>query len=232
VSSVQEPLTLADLLEQLGDIDPARIRLRPPPGRATEKDLLKIHDREDRLYELVDGVLVEKVMGFLEGALATRLGTLLSPLVEGQDLGILAGSDSPLRLLKALVRLPDLLFVSWQRLGTREYPSEPIPDLAPELAVEVLSIGNTPGEMKRKLRDYFLAGVILVWFLNPRTRTVEVFMAPDKSRLLGEEEVLDGGEVLPGLALPVKDIFARVPRPAVPGKSRRGSRSRKNRKGP
>jgi Uma2 family endonuclease len=223
------PLTIADLLEQLGNIDPARVRLRPLPGKATEKDLLRIHDREDKLYELVDGVLVEKVMGFTEGALAFRLGALMAPFVDGHDLGILAGSDTTMRLMKGLVRLPDLSYVSWKRLGKREYPSEPIPDLAPELAIEVLSIGNTPKEMERKLREYFLAGVILVWFINSDTRTVEVFTAPDQSRLLDEGQILDGGEVLPGLALPVKDIFLYVPRESMTGKGKGRRRSRKKR---
>ncbi len=56
-----EWLTAGELLHALGDIDPARLRLRPAPGTATERDLLDIHRRERRLYELVNGVLVEKV---------------------------------------------------------------------------------------------------------------------------------------------------------------------------
>src|SRR5207248_167471 len=62
--------TLADLLERIGDVPPARIRLNPPLGRATEKDLLRLQRRTDRHYELVEGVLVEKTMGFSEAALA------------------------------------------------------------------------------------------------------------------------------------------------------------------
>jgi Uma2 family endonuclease len=78
--------------------------------------------------------------------------------------------------------------------------------------VEVLSKGNTPTEMQRKLKDYFLAGVRLVWFVDPKRRTVEVFTAPDQSRVLREDQTLDGGDVLPGLALPLRQVFARVPR--------------------
>ncbi len=66
--TVQE-LTLADVLRQLGGISPKRIRFRPAPGTATEKDVIEIRDRERRLYELVDGVLVEKVMGYWESVL-------------------------------------------------------------------------------------------------------------------------------------------------------------------
>jgi Uma2 family endonuclease len=59
-----------------------------------------------------------------------------------------------------------------------------IPKLAPYLAVEVLGKGNTKREMDRKLKDYFLAGVQLVWFVDPAKRTVEVFTAPDESGLV------------------------------------------------
>jgi Uma2 family endonuclease len=228
MASVQEPFTVADLLEQLGGIDPRRIRMKPPPGKATEKDLLKIHNQEDRLYELVDGVLVEKAMGYAEGAIAAVLIRVLGNWVFERDLGIIAGADSTMRLMQGLVRLPDLSFISWKRLGKHEYPSEPIPELAPELAVEVLSIGNTPGEMRRKLQEYFLAGVDLVWLINPDTRTVDVVTARDQvRRRLDEDQVLDGGTVLPGFTLPVKDIFVHVPQPSAPPKGTHSSRSRK-----
>jgi hypothetical protein len=69
--------TLADLLEHLGGIHPNRVRFRPAPGTATEKDVLAIHDREGRLHELVDGVLVEKAMGLSESLLAGALIAVL-----------------------------------------------------------------------------------------------------------------------------------------------------------
>ena len=58
--------TLADVLKQLGGIDPSRVRADVPLGKATEHDLVRLLDRSQRLYELVDGVLVEKTMGFPE----------------------------------------------------------------------------------------------------------------------------------------------------------------------
>src|SRR5687768_4194295 len=96
--------SLGDLLEQLGGIPAHRVRLKPPPGRATEKDLLRIHDREDRLYELVDGVLVEKAMGVLESYMATELAWLLRSYLSRDDIGFLAGADGTYRLMPGLVR--------------------------------------------------------------------------------------------------------------------------------
>src|SRR5437773_2496506 len=93
--------TLADLVHRLGDIPLKRIRMKPLPGKATEKDLLKLLDGPNRiLCELVDGTLVEKVMGRLEGYLAARLIWFLSTFVEATDLGAVFGADSPFRMLR------------------------------------------------------------------------------------------------------------------------------------
>jgi Uma2 family endonuclease len=221
--------SFADLVEQLGGISLKRIRAKPPPGAATEKDVTRIERREKRLYELVDGVLVEKAMGFMESMLACDLIHLLGTFLDEHDLGILAGESGTLRLMPGLVRIPDVSFVSWERLPGRKIPTDPIPDLAPDLAVEVLSEGNTPGEMARKLKEYFLAGVRLVWVVDPRRRTVTVYTAPDEGVVLSEEETLGGGDVLPGLALSLRELFAEVPR--TPGRTRRKKSGKGKKKG-
>jgi Uma2 family endonuclease len=227
-SPIADAFTLGDLLEQLGNVAPGRIRWRPRPGEATEKDLLTIHDREDRLYELIDGVLVEKDMGVPESSLALWLGFLFQRFLESHDLGFLVGSDGPFRLWPGLVRLPDVGFVSWDKLPNRTIPDEPIAACVPDLAVEVLSKGITKGEMDRKLREYFLAGVRLVWYINPRKRQVRVYTAPDQSVVFDEEGTLDGGDVLPGLALPVREVFKRLPPKEAPRKGKPAKRRKGN----
>jgi Uma2 family endonuclease len=205
--------TMGEVLERLGRIDPARVRVRPAPGKATEKDLLATRERTGRLYELVDGTLVEKVMGHPESLLASWLSHLIQSFLDQHDLGIVAGADGAVRLMPGLVRLPDISFVSWDRVPVRgQFPTEPISGLAPDLAVEVLSEENTPEEMKQKLKEYFLAGVRLVWFVDLAERTVTAYTGPDRSVALTEGQTLDGGEVLPGFSLPLDRLFARVPR--------------------
>jgi Uma2 family endonuclease len=215
-----EWLTAAELLHYLGDIDPGRLRLRPAPGKATERDLLDIHRREGRLYELVDGVLVEKVMGFPESMLAAWIIMLLAEYFRQHNIGCVAGADGAIRLMAGLVRIPDVSFISWDRLPGREAPNAPILGLAPDLAVEVLSPSNTKREMDLKVREYFLAGVRLVWLVGPSKRAVRVYTAPDQSARLTEGQALDGGDVLPGLRLPLREVFARTPK-ARPRKRRR-----------
>lgn len=214
--------TVADLLAHFGDISPSRIRLFPAPGVAAERDVTAIHDREDRLYELVDGVLVEKVMGYQESVLAMELGRLLGNFVAEHDRGIVAGPDGTMRLMPGLVRIPDISFVAWEHLPGRRLPEGPLPDLVPDLTVEVLSEGNTAKEMERKLKDYFFAGVRLVWYVDPSRRTVQVYTAPDQLLELREGQTLDGGVVLPGFTLPLEQLFAKLPRPGNgPGKRRK-----------
>ena len=113
-------------------------------------------------------------MGFEESRLAGRTLHLVNSYLDENDLGVCVGADGMMRLAPGLVRIPDLSFINWDRLPGRESPTEPIPDLAPDLAVEVLSDGNTKAEMARKVREYFEAGVSLVWLIDPKKRTARV----------------------------------------------------------
>ncbi|HEV2949068.1 MAG TPA: Uma2 family endonuclease [Gemmataceae bacterium] len=213
VSPPPEPIrTLADLMERLGGVPPKRVRWRPLPGTATEKDVIEVDAHEDRLCELVDGTLVEKPMGFRESALAMSLGKWLIDFVNPRNLGIVSGESGMMRIFPGLVRIPDVAFASWKRFPNRRMPNEPIPDLAPDLVVEVLSESNTEQEMARKYREYFQAGVRLVWEVDPKNRTVEVFTAADQSTRLNESQTLDGGNVLPGFTLSLSQLFGELDR--------------------
>ena len=155
-TAIAPPETVADLLDRLGGIPPERIRMQPPPGLATEADVLKaLAAPRKRLCELIDGVLVEKAMGFTEAVLAGAILDYLREIVHAGNLGIVAGADGLVRLWEGRVRIPDVAFFSWDRLPERHMPTQPIPDISPDLAVEVLSAGNTPAEMRLKREDYF-----------------------------------------------------------------------------
>jgi Uma2 family endonuclease len=205
-------LTLADLVELFGPLPAHRLRFNTEPGTATEEDVLAVYAREKRLCELVDGVLVEKARGFYESRLAVILIYLMETYLDQHPLGVVAGEAGMMRLAPGLVRIPDVSFVSWRQFPNQQVPRDPIPDLVPELAVEVLSATNTKQEMAGKLRDYFAAGVRLVWFVDPPARAVRVYSGPDQFELLPEDRTLDGGQVLPGFSLAVQDLFARAER--------------------
>jgi Uma2 family endonuclease len=201
-------MTLADLLAKFGAMPVERIRLDPPPGSATAKDVLAAYACDKSLCELIDGVLVEKAMGYEESMLAAEILIVLGHFVRQRKLGVVAGEGGMLRLSKGLVRIPDVSFIARKRLPGGKPPREPIPGLAPTLAVEVISEGNTEQEMARKLDDFFKAGVELVWYVDPPTRTIVVYTAPDKFSVLKGTQMLTGGTVLPGFKVKVADIFA------------------------
>src|SRR5207249_2440357 len=102
---------------------------------------------------------------------------------------------------------------SWDRLPGGELPDEAVPDLAPDLAAEIVSKGNTRKEMERKVGEYFRSGVRLVWLIYPKKRTVEVYTSPRNRRVVTQEEALDGDEVLPGFSLNLTEFFTPPKRP-------------------
>lgn len=205
--SLPPVISLADVVRRLGDIPLERIPAVPPPGSATEADVLRRPGGEKHLYELVDGVLVEKAMGYYESLLAAFLLGRLRVYLEANPLGEALGADATMRLFPGLVRLPDVAFVSWER-APEDAEAEAIPDVAPDLAVEVISRGNTAAEMERKLREYFEAGVRCVWLFDPRARTVRVYSSPESFSIVGEEGTVDGGEVLPGFQVSLAEWLA------------------------
>lgn len=204
--------SLADLLESLGDVPSERIRLNPPIGTATVKDVIRIQEKEDRLCELVHGVLVEKTMGLEESSLAVYISAILHGFVHDRNMGIVLGADGMMRILPHMVRIPDIAFIAWDKFPDRKRPRMAVPSVAPNLAIEVLSKGNTRKEMAIKRLNYFEAGVELVWEVDPKKRTVAVYTSVKDMTLLTIDDTLDGGAVLPGFELPVKDLFAELDR--------------------
>lgn len=205
---------LAELLARLGGIPPERVRLHPPPGTATEADVLEaLEAPRKRICELIDGVLVEKAMGYRESVLASALIEFLNAFVRPRNLGLVTAPDGTVRLWAGRVRAPDVAFFSWSRMPGRKCPAEPVPTLSPDLAVEILSRSNTEAEMYAKREDFFSAGVRLVWQIDPQTRTAEVYTQVEQADvILAETDSLDGGPVLPGFRLSLLQLFAELDR--------------------
>jgi Uma2 family endonuclease len=198
--------TAAEWYAALGEVPLNRILFDPPPGTATEADLLRYVERDKRLCELADGTLVEKAMGWEEGLVEVRISTIVSTFVAARQLGAVVGASGTIRLLPSKVRLPDVAFYTTQTLAARP-KGVPVPAIVPDLAVEVISPGNTPKEMALKLAEYFEAGTRLVWYVDPKSRTVDVHTSPEQVTRLAEADTITGGDVLPGFASPVAAFF-------------------------
>ncbi|MCZ2343447.1 MAG: Uma2 family endonuclease [Bacteroidales bacterium] len=205
--------TVATLLHELGDIPAGRIRISPPLGQATIADLSRPLNHR---CELIDGTLVEKAVGWEESFLAGWLLSELNRIVLAHNLGVVTGEQGFVELASGNVRGPDVAFFSWERMEGRRRPREAYPRLTPDLVIEVLSPSNTPAEMERKRRDFFDSGTLLVWEIDPHARTVRVFTPVDHFTELvtelGPADSLDGGGVLPGLRIPIADLFAELDR--------------------
>jgi Uma2 family endonuclease len=197
-------------LHDLGDIPLERIIFDPWPGTATVEDVVYYLERKGALCELLNGVLVEKTMGYWEGVIALTIGRILGNFVEENELGIVTGPDSTMRMRSGNVLMPDVGFTSLSRVPRTRTA---VPDTSPDLAIEVLSPSNTERETKKKLHEYFSTGTRMVWIVDPADRTIAVFTQPDLAdAILGESDTITGGDVLPGFTCKVERLFNHVPR--------------------
>jgi len=204
--------TVADLQRHLGGIPLERILVVPPPGYATEEDVIRLDRLEGRLCELQDGILVEKAMGWYESMIAMMIGIEIGNYLKTHDIGKLLGSDGSLKILPRTVKIPDVSFISWDRWPKKKLPRRPIPALVPDLVVEVLSDTNTKAEMADKLVKYFEAGVRLVWYIDPETRTAMSYVSPSDVTEIAVDGMLVGGDVLPDFQLSLAWLFNEADR--------------------
>jgi len=205
-----ESNTLADLHERLGYVPLNRIRMHPLIGEATEADLLgHLAGSNKKLYELIDGTLVEKAIGTRESILAASLIIRIGQFVEEHDLGMLSGADGPFRMLNGNVRYPDVSFIPWSAFSDREIPEEAIWSIVPALAIEVLSESNTEKEIDRKIGELFDLGCELCWVIDPFTQTAKVYPGDMEYESIDMNGTLDGSTVLPGFRLSLATIFTK-----------------------
>ena len=176
-----------------------------------------IEDMEARgsSREIVNGQWVdtseEKMTGELHGAIATNLIIALGSYVKAHQLGRVYPADTTyiLEVDKdgvQLMRLPDVSFVAADRVKTRD--RDTYYQLAPDLAIEIISPSERAVAMRAKLKDYLRTGVRQVWQIYPETQEVVVYLADGTVRTYGVGQTIPGAEILPGFALPVADVFA------------------------
>jgi Uma2 family endonuclease len=204
---------LADLAARWGSMPIDRIRMPPRPGSATEADAIDLNEHNIALCELLDGILLEKTVGFRESLLTAWLIQLLGDFLTRNNLGVVLPPDTMMRLWPGRIRLPDVSFISWGRFANGQPPSTAMFDAGPDLAVEIISPSNTRQEMQEKLEDYFTSGVLLVWYVYPARREVHVFTGVDKVIVLNIGDKLSGGEVLPGFELDLAKLFTPPAKP-------------------
>jgi Uma2 family endonuclease len=157
---------------------------------------------------LIDGELYRMPgAGGTHGEVTVDLCVCLKPFVAAHNLGSVF-AETGFRLFpdRMTTLFPDVAFVRAERLPRREQ-RERFLNLYPDLAIEIYSPTDYPKLLQEKISAYFDAGTSLVWVLYPRTRSIIVHRIGENPVTLGQDGVLDGGDVLPGFSIRVGDLF-------------------------
>ncbi len=173
----------------------------------TAEELLKRPPKERR-GELVKGEFVPmSPASYLHGEIGAKMLFLLAKFVYSHQAGKLYTAETGFLLAQNpdTVRAPDVAFVQTEHLP--DQPKRGFFTGAPDLAVEIISPRETVASIEDKVIDYLEAGTQQVWLIYPRTKTVTVYHSLNDIHILTQEDTLDGGDLLPGFSLPVKEIF-------------------------
>lgn len=176
----------------------------------TAEDLIKLPD-DDQKHELIQGNLTsEPPASYRHGLVAAQIYALLRDFALAHTLGKVVSFETGFLLARApdTIREPDVAFVSEARLKAAGAIDGFFPG-PPDLAVEVLSPSDRPGEIHAKVADYLAAGTHLVWIVDPERRRVTVHRSLLSPRILGASDRLEGEDVLPGFAIAVTDLLER-----------------------
>ena len=175
----------------------------------TAEDLAQMPTTDPR-FELVKGKLFEKPpAGAIRGSVTMDIGALLGTHVQANQLGSVfaAGTGFILRRNPDTVRAPDASFVARDRLPMGELPMG-FMDLAPDLAVEVVSPSDRETEVLEKVEEWLRGGTRLVWVIYPATRSATVYRSLEEVQDLSENDSLDGNPVIPGFTCNIRDLFS------------------------
>ena len=181
----------------------------------TAEELLRLPRGNGKRYELIRGVLVEKMpTGDAHGDTTVLTAYFLTQYTFDSGHGVTRTGEPGFRLETEpdTVRAPDVAWITSGRIpeGTQGYP-----ELAPDLAIEVKSPSNSNAEMGEKASMWLAYGSQQVWILNPENTTVIVRRPYSEAVVLSENDVLDGGDLLPGFSIEVWRFFRRQ-RPSPP----------------
>ena len=177
------------------------------PALLTADDLARLQP-PDKRTELVRGVMVvREPAGFRHGDVAMAIAARMHMFVSQRDLGRVLAAETGFKLFTNpdTVRAPDVAFVRHDRIP--DPPPRGFAPFAPDLAVEVLSPDDRPGEVLEKVADWLNAGTRLIWEINPERRAARAYRADGTVSVLTDADSLDGEDVLPGFTCTLREIL-------------------------
>jgi Uma2 family endonuclease len=160
-------------------------------------------ENEDRILELVNGELVEKMPGRTKNSgIPMIIGGSVYTFCREHNLPFYSsGADGAYRI-SGNVLAPDF---AYKRTPLSDDYPDPVP---PEWVVEVISPTEKPDDIRAK-RLIYIAAKILYWEIYPKPQSIDIYAPGQPMRTVGMDGILDGGDVLPGFTLPVRDIFPK-----------------------
>jgi Uma2 family endonuclease len=163
---------------------------------------------EDALFEIIDGVRVEKVMGARELLLANVLAGMIKDSLGKKPAG-LAVVEMLFRLKpgSSRARCPDVAYVPYELWPERDIQEDEAWEIVPPLMVEIISPSNRANEIKEKIEEYFANGVRQVWIIYPRQRGIHVYTGPKSEQILDAGDFLEGGDLLPSFRISVGELL-------------------------
>ena len=165
--------------------------------------------RAGKRTELVRGDLVVMTpAGGRHGQIAHKVGLVIGNHVLARNLGRVFAAETGFLLQRGpdTVRAPDAAFVAGDRLAAGEVPAGFL-EMAPDLAVEVVSPGDSAAAVQAKVDDWLRAGTRLVWVMYPETRSVTAHRPARTPTAVREPDALDGAPVFSDFEVPVRDFF-------------------------
>lgn len=181
--------------------------------RLTLEDFLALPEG-DIIYEFVRGQAVPKFPGnemspkFFHSSITGALFTLLNQSAQQQGRVRIEWAVSLMKANQPWVPVPDLTYVSYDRLPADWSKDEACP-VSPELAVEIISLGQTFGEMTEKATDYLAAGICCVWVIDPRAKSITVFLPDALPKTYRGSRAIEPA-LLPGLSLTPQQVFEQA----------------------
>ncbi len=167
--------------------------------------LQELPENQDRILELIDGEVEEKMGSFEPSRIAMKIGIKIGIYLEIHDIGYLTGEAGGYVMGPKNVFNPDLGFVLKERIMSMPSREMPIP---PDLAIEVKSPTDRLTTLRKKIIRYLESGTRIVWVIYPNKQMVDIYRVGQKdAQNIGMDGTLSGEEVLPGFALPVADLF-------------------------
>ncbi|MBC7869621.1 MAG: Uma2 family endonuclease [Chitinophagaceae bacterium] len=171
-------------------------------------EISQLAENRDRPLELINGEIEEMASNPRASKQAMNLGRHILNYLDNNDIGHITGEAGGYIMDDDNTFAPDVAFISYLR--QRELPKTGFNPIQPDLAAEFVSPSDLKDPKRRifkKLETYQALRVPLVWYFYPERQEVEIYRPDQPTETLGIDGVLNGGDVLPGFSLPIKQIF-------------------------